>query len=48
MQGPVLNINKRAHQEKETLELQGFATKSNPPQLQLVGDTGFEPVTSAV
>ena len=33
---------------KKTLELQGSANSRKPPQLQLMGDTGFEPVTSAV
>ncbi len=47
LQGPVSN-KKKGHQEKETLELQGLATKRDPLQLQRMGDTGFEPVTSAV
>jgi len=43
-----LTLQGKNHQVKKTLELQRAADLCDPLQLQLVGDTGFEPVTSAV
>ena len=46
--GVSLALQRENHHVKKTPELQGFATLCKPLQLQSVGDTGFEPVTSAV
>ncbi len=43
-----LASQRKNSQEKKTLELQGEAILCDPLQLQLVGDTRFELVTSAV
>ncbi len=43
-----LALQGKSHQVKKSLELQGSATLRDPLQSQCVGDTGFEPVTSAV
>ena len=46
--GGSLTLQGKNHQEKKPLELQGATTLRDPLQFQSVGDTGFEPVTSAV
>ncbi len=46
--GGCLTLQGKSHQEKKTLELQRSTTLRDPLQFQSMGDTGFEPVTSAV